>query len=85
MNMEKEARTIEEGKLEGEKGKGTYPAMVGAFFPFRDTVFFYCFFGLSASGSEAVEAPVPEAAATAARLRGFGAGPGGLAELDGRG
>ena len=84
MNMEKEARTKEEGKLEGEKGKGTYPAMVGAFFPFRDTVFFCCFFGLSASGSEAVDAPVPEARA-AARLRGFWFWPAGLAELDGRG
>ena len=59
--------------------------MVGAFFPFRATVFFSCFFGLSASGSEAVEAPVPEAAATAARLRGFRTGPGGFADLNGRG
>ena len=53
----------------------TYPAMVGAFFPFRATVFFGIFFGLSESGSEAAEAPVPEAAVATARLRGFGTGP----------
>ena len=63
----------------------TYPAMVGAFFAFRATVFFSCFLGLSGSGSEAAEAPVPEAAAVAARLRGFGAAPDGFAELDGSG
>ena len=76
-------RTKEKGKLE-EKGEVTYPAMVGAFFPFRVTVFLGCFFGLSESGSEAVDAPVPEAAA-AACLRGFGFWPAGLAELDERG
>ena len=59
--------------------------MVGAFFAFRATVFFCCFVGLSGAGSEAEEAPVPEAAAAAARLRGLGAAPGGLAELDARG
>ena len=59
--------------------------MVGAFLDFRDTVFFCCFVGLSGAGSEAEEAPVPEAAAAAARLRGLGAAPAGLAELDGRG
>ena len=58
--------------------------MVGAFFPFRATVFFGCFLGLSESRSEAVDVPVPEAAA-AARLRGFWFWPAGLAELDGRG
>ena len=58
--------------------------MVGAFFAFRATVFFCCFVGLSGAGSEAEEAPVPEAAA-AARLRGLGAAPAGLAELDGSG
>ena len=59
--------------------------MVGAFFPFRATVFYSYFFGLSESGSEAAEALVPEAAAAAARLRGFGTSPDGFAELDGRG
>ena len=76
-------RTKEKGKLE-EKSEVTYPAMVGAFFPFRATIFFGCFFGLSESRSEAADALVPEAA-MAARLRGFGFGPAGLAELEGRG
>ena len=52
--------------------------------PFRATVFFGNFLGLPESGSEAVDAPVPEAAA-AARLRGFWpvglAEPAGLAEI----
>ena len=63
----------------------TYPTMVGAFFAFQTTVFFSCFLGLSGSRSEVAEAPVPEAAAAATRLRGFGAAPDGFAELDGSG
>ena len=76
-------RSKEKGKLE-EKSEVTYPAMVWAFFPFRAIVFFGCFFSLSESRSEAAHALVPEAA-TAARLRGFGFRPAGLAELEGRG
>ena len=62
----------------------TYPAMVGAFLPFRTTVLFGNFVGLLESGSKAVDAPVPEAA-TAARLRCFLLWTAGLAEPDGSG
>ena len=58
--------------------------LVGAFLPFRATVFFGNFLGLPESGSEAVDAPVPEAA-DAVRLRGFLLWPAGLAEPDGSG
>ena len=44
--------------------------MVGALLDFFTIVFFGCFLGLPESGSEAVDAPVPEAAATA-RLHDF--------------
>ena len=62
----------------------TYPAMVGGFFDFRLTAFFCCFLGLPESGSDAVEAPVAEAAAPA-RLRNFLSWPAGLAGPDGSG
>ena len=61
-----------------------YPAMVGGFFIFRLTVFFYCFLGLPESGSDAVEAPVAKVA-TQACLRDFLSWPAGLAEPDGSG
>ena len=81
MDMEKGSDKRGRKTREGKK-EITYPAMVGAFFDFRATVFFCCFAGPSGAGSEAEEAPVPEAAAAAARLRGLGAAPVGLAELD---
>ena len=58
--------------------------MVGALLDFFTTVFFGCFLGLPESGSEAVDAPVPEAAAPA-RLRDFLLWPAGLAGPDGSG
>ena len=73
-----------ERKTRKRRNEVTYPAMVGAFLPFRATVLFGTFVGLPESGSEAVDAPVSEAAATA-RLRGFLFWPAGLTELDGRG
>ena len=61
-----------------------YPAMVGGFFVFWQTAFVCCFLGLPESGSDAVEAPVAEAAAPA-RLRDFLSWPAGLAGPDGSG
>ena len=58
--------------------------MEGGFFVFRTTVFFGCFLGRPESGSDAVDVPVPEAAAPA-RLRDFLLWPAGLAGPDGRG
>ena len=55
--------------------------MVGALLDFFTTVFFGCFLGLLESRSEAVDAPVPEAAAMA-RLSDFLLWPVGLAEPD---
>ena len=58
--------------------------MVGALLDFLMTVFFGCFLGRPESGSNAVDVPVPEAAAPA-RLRDFLLWPAGLAGPDGRG
>ena len=58
--------------------------MVGGFFVFLLEVFFCCFLGLPESGSDAVEAPVAEAAAPA-RLRDFLSWLAGLAGPDGSG